>query len=95
MLEASKGKRKKRSGYGKGGSGSLVCAILIEFFFDVRRNSFARRRSPASCAFALARAFDRALCPRRLFQTRSAHRAAIAAVRESHNGLDTTSDSLV
>lgn len=37
----------------------------------------------------------RALYPRRLFQTRSAHRAAIAAVRESHNGLDTTSDSLV
>lgn len=43
---------------GEGGTGregcSLVCAILIEFFFDVRRNSFVRRRAPGRVALCIS-----------------------------------------
>jgi len=77
-----------------------VRAILIEsfiylffffFFFYRGRDSFAPAGERRSGARARARA--RFVCPLRGFFSSPVRTAAIAAVRESHNGADTTSDS--
>lgn len=100
MLEGRrKGGEKNAGGEGREEGGvrwrglARMCHFDWIFFFHVRRNSFA---GGVARARALARAFaPRALCPHRdIFKSAPPRIApAIAAVRESHNGLDTTSDS--